>query len=172
MGYLSDRDLRNDYRDAFKGKDYSNARDPRERKETISDPVANETKWQAIEDTFNHVMARFFDSGVGKDGKRHDGKPLGYGCGDKDWDSVLPDYAMGVDLMGPCRIHDNSFSTSRCSEINKFQIDARFGANVAKAAFDAHGDLRAALSMGVLAFGAVTLGGRKAYRDACIPTDP
>ena len=83
----------------------------------------------------NASLGSFFGSFFGTDsgvtnGKRDDGNPVGYGCGNVQTDKYVPDHLLGHDLTPACRNHDIGYST--CG-VAKDVADAKLGSDVSAA---------------------------------------
>lgn len=98
------------------------------------------------------------DSGVAN-GKRDDGQPLGYGCGDAKTDAGVPDHIFGRDLIDACRAHDKNYET--CG-VTKEAADSQLGHDVSVAM---GGGLLGAVVGGAYQAG-VSFGGQSAYNQA------
>jgi len=70
----------------------------------------------------------FFDTGVGPDGQRYDGLPLGAGCGSASSDAWVLDRIGPVDLTPACMAHDACYSTGTTS--TRAECDAEFGQQI------------------------------------------
>jgi hypothetical protein len=125
--------------------------------------AAHPTAFAAISLTPSPNVASFgsffsTDSGV-TNGKRDDGQPLGYGCGDAKTDARVPDHLFGHDLTDACRAHDKNYET--CG-VTKEAADSQLGHDVSVAM---GGGVLGAVVGGAYQLG-VALGGQSAYNQA------
>jgi hypothetical protein len=104
------------------------------------------------------------NSGVGADGLRTDGAPLGYGCGTAGTDRIVPDTIFGVSNAVNCKTHDDEFTAC----VDKNRADLNFKTNTYDTLVKAGIDSVRATIVSEIYFQAVqSSAGQSAYDASC-----
>ena len=108
-------------------------------------------------------------SGVGIDGERTDGAPLGYGCGTASTDRIVPDTIFGVSLAAVCKAHDDQYK--EC--ISKDTADLNFKNGIYNTLVDKGIDsIRASIVSQTYFLAVQSSIGQAAYNETCAKPQP
>ena len=107
-------------------------------------------------------------SGVGPEGVRTDGEPIGYGCGDASTDRFVPDRIFNVDITDACVRHDRNFDGC----MSKAEADLTFKKDVYDLLIKGNVSPALASMTAELYYQGVNLAGQSAYDKACPITKP
>ena len=102
-------------------------------------------------------------SGVGIDGERTDGAPLGYGCGTASTDRIVPDTIFGVSIAAACKTHDEDYEMCRPKDIADRNFKNEVYNTLTKSGIDS---LRATFASEIY-FQAVHRLGDAPYQESC-----
>ncbi|WP_137898846.1 hypothetical protein [Sphingomonas sp. 2SG] len=174
MGYLLDRDLRNEVgaekgnREPGRSREYGlgggENRNFNREFNVREREVTRRSDYLGVGRRFDYeAMKPFYEgwkNGGVSDSGRYDGLALGKGCGTKDNDGLVPDRLFELDLTDACMGHDSCYADA---EKSRFECDWEFSQEIFRSCLDKNYNKYACVGIADTYFYGVRMGGSSAY---------